>query len=51
MFPFCENMFVPGKFPVMVLPVILDIVILGEFYFHYIDQGAHFSLCVECDMD
>jgi hypothetical protein len=43
--------FVSGKSPVKVHPEILDIFFLGELHIIYMDLGAHFSWCGECDTD
>jgi hypothetical protein len=48
--PFCEYVFVPGKFPVEVQPEILDI-LLRKVYAVYVDWRAGFSWCGECGMD
>jgi hypothetical protein len=38
LFPFCENVFVPGKSPIKVQSEMLDI-FLGELYTVYMDRG------------
>jgi hypothetical protein len=48
LFPFCQNELAPGKSPVKDQPEVLDI--LGELHVVYMDRGAHFSSCGECDM-
>jgi hypothetical protein len=43
--------FVPDKSTVKVLLVILDIFFLGKLNIVYMDRGACFFMCCECDMD
>jgi hypothetical protein len=49
-FPFCENVFVPGKFPVKVQPKILDI-FFEELHVVCMDREVRFSSSGECDVD
>jgi hypothetical protein len=51
LFPFCENVFVPGKSPVKVHAEVLDIFFLGKLCVVYKDWGARFSSCGKYDMD
>jgi hypothetical protein len=46
-----NTVFAPGYSPLDVQPEILDIFLLREVYVIYVDWGAGFSSCGECDMD
>jgi hypothetical protein len=49
--PSCEYVFVPEKSPIEAQPEILDIFLLRNVYVIYMDWGAGFSSCGECDVD